>query len=217
MVKKICLCDFDGTIALLDLAFLVVKRFANKEWEHYEQLFNANKLSLEDTVSAQYSLIQASEETILESVGDSFEIRDNFSQFIQYCQTTNVPILVVSGGIDFVIRHVLDKIGIPRAIELIAMKTEYQEDGTIKVTRPKRYHENSIDFKHDLVQYYKQQGYYVYYIGDGSSDYGAVKEADLTFTVSDSKLAEFCKDNNLQHVEFSDFKEIIDYLQVQKE
>lgn len=217
MAEKIILCDFDGTIALSDLAFHVVKRFASKEWEYYEQLFNANKLSLEDTVSAQYSLIQASENTILESIGDSFEIRNNFLQFIHYCQTMDIPIMIVSGGIDFVIRYVLDKIGIPSSIELIAMKTEYQEDGTIKVTRPKRYHENSIDFKHDLVQHYKQEGYYVFYIGDGSSDYGAVKEADLSFTVSDSKLSEYCKQNDFQHVEFSDFKEILNKLQQQKE
>ena len=213
MVKRVFLVDFDGTIALSDLALVTVAKFADKKWEHYEELFNNNKLSLEDTITAQYSLIQAPKEIILKEIDNHIKIRDNFTQFVNYCNELTVPLVIVSGGIDFIIRYVLDKIGISNTVQIVSMITEYQDDGSVKVTQPKRYMNNPTDFKHDLVLYYKSLGYTVYYIGDGSSDYGAVTDVDLTFTIKNSNLSSFCEQKELNYVEFDDFKEIPMYLE----
>ena len=124
----------------------------------------------------------------------------------------NIPIVIVSGGIDFVIRHVLNKIGIPNTVQIVSMITEYQSDGSVKVTRPTRHFEDSIDFKQDKVKYYKERDMLVNYIGDGSSDYGAVMNADLNFTVKDSVLSRFCEEKGLPKFDFVDFNEVIQYL-----
>ena len=212
MKKKIFLIDFDGTISLSDLALFTVENYGGEDWEYYEKLFNENKLSLEDTITAQYSLIHAPKDVILQEIDKVTEIRQNFKQFIDYCQYLTIPVIIVSGGIDFVIRHVLDRLGIPKTVQIVSMKLEYQNDGSIKVTRPKRYTRNSVDFKQDLLRFYKSNNYSVYYIGDGSSDYGAVTDADLTFSVKGSNLTNFCAEKNISYKEFVDFDEIISYL-----
>ena len=204
--------DFDGTISLSDLALFTVERFGSVEWEYYEKLFNENKLSLEDTITAQYSLIRAPKETILNALNGNVKIRDNFKKFIDYCSNFDIPVVVVSGGIDFIIRHVLDELGIPKTVEIVSMIVEYQNDGSIKVSRPRRFTDGAVDFKQDLARYYKSKEYSVYYVGDGSSDYGAVVDADVTFSVKGSSLSRYCDQKNLHFNDFEDFSEIIDYM-----
>ena len=212
MTKPIFLIDFDGTINLSDLALYTVERFASDKWQYYEKLFNDGKLSLEDTITTQYSFIHAPKNVILEEIDKVIQIRENFTLFVNLCKKLNIPIIIVSGGIDFVIRHVLNKIGIPNTLQIVSMITEYQSDGSVKVTRPIRHFEDSIDFKQDKVKFYKERDMLVNYIGDGSSDYGAVMNADLNFTVKDSVLSRFCEEKSLPKYDFVDFSEIIDYI-----
>lgn len=48
------------------------------------------------------------------------------------------------------------------------------------------------------------------YIGDGITDYRAVRRADLSFVIKGSKLAELCKRGEIPHREIRDFQEVID-------
>ena len=211
MKENLLLVDFDGTINLSDLALHVVKEFGSDKWKYYEDLFNQRKLSLEDTVIAQYSLIKTPPDEICKYIDDKIEIRNNFIDFVNYCIKSEIQIKVVSGGIDFVIKYVLEKLGFHNHIEIFSINTEYQK-GSLNPIRPSLHHTDSIDFKHDLVRYFKAINYNVIYIGDGSSDYGAVMEADEIFCVSDSILSKYCKEQDLEFTEFTDFKEIVDSL-----
>ena len=47
---------------------------------------------------------------------------------------------------------------------------------------------------------------------DGLSDFGAVRSADFSFAIRDSKLADSCKKEGIDYKEISDFQEVIDYL-----
>ena len=216
MIMLILLIYFDVTITLSDLALHVVEKFADKKWEYYENLFNQNKLSLEDTITAQYSLIYAPKELILQEIDSIFKIRDFFKDFIEFISQNNLEIIIVSGGIDFVIQHVISSLGLSNSIKIVSVVTEYQSNNSLKVSRPLRFNINSLDFKSDLVQYYKNQGYIVTFIGDGSSDYNAVLSADIIYTVKDSKMSNFCKDMNLQHTEFESFSELLPFIKNKK-
>jgi 2-hydroxy-3-keto-5-methylthiopentenyl-1-phosphate phosphatase len=59
------------------------------------------------------------------------------------------------------------------------------------------------------VNYYKDRGCFVLFIGDGMSDKGAVRSADYVFVIKGSRLAEFCKQEGINHQEMSDFREVI--------
>jgi 2-hydroxy-3-keto-5-methylthiopentenyl-1-phosphate phosphatase len=52
---------------------------------------------------------------------------------------------------------------------------------------------NSVDFKRDLVDYYKGREYFVVFIGDGMFDKEAARGADYVFTIQGSRLADSCR------------------------
>lgn len=213
MGNKIILLDFDGTITLTDLALYVVENFAGEEWKYYEDLFIQNKLSLEDTIIAQYSLIHYPKEVILQAVDSIVKLRDYFKEFIDFVLKNDLEVIIVSGGIDFIIKHVLHSIGISNNFKIVSAVTEYKPDGFLKVTNPIKYNPDALDFKSDLVQFFKNKRYIVNYIGDGTSDFNAVLLSDITFSVRNSKLSSFCHDNNLNYLEFDSFYEIKSFYQ----
>jgi 2-hydroxy-3-keto-5-methylthiopentenyl-1-phosphate phosphatase len=59
---------------------------------------------------------------------------------------------------------------------------------------------------------YKKNNDKVLYIGDGLSDYEAVRVADFSYVVEGTKLAEQCIEENIPHKKFSTFFEIINEL-----
>lgn len=208
----IILTDFDGTIVLSDIAEEILKKFADKKWLEYEDLFLAGQLSLGDTLEAEYSLINASKETILEEIDRITKVRQNFEHFVRFILEKKIDIIVVSAGIDFTIHHILTKLNLPRNLKLVSVKTQYNPDGlTLKVTKPNNYNNEITDYKLDLVEHYKSLGYIVHYIGDSNSDFQAVKLADFVYSVKYSKLSSHMNNLNKDYIEFEDFNEIINY------
>jgi 2-hydroxy-3-keto-5-methylthiopentenyl-1-phosphate phosphatase len=68
----------------------------------------------------------------------------------------------------------------------------------------------SANFKQDLVRSHKRQGETVIYIGDGSGDFDAAKEADYVFAVKDSKLAKLCQSYRVPFKPITDFQEVVE-------
>jgi 2-hydroxy-3-keto-5-methylthiopentenyl-1-phosphate phosphatase len=50
----------------------------------------------------------------------------------------------------------------------------------------------------------------VIYMGNGLSDYSAVKIADLSFAIKDSKLTELCRNAGVACIEIVDFRQVVD-------
>jgi 2-hydroxy-3-keto-5-methylthiopentenyl-1-phosphate phosphatase len=67
----------------------------------------------------------------------------------------------------------------------------------------------SMNLKDDAVRYYKTRADTVAYIGDGRWDLHALRNADLRFATKNSKLAELCKEQEIQATIISDFKEMV--------
>ena len=126
---------------------------------------------------------------------------------ITYCRLHAIPFVICSAGLDFIIRYLLDLTSYSNQKKIVALKTKYQNN-RITITFPKLLDTASIDFKEYLVKFYKRNGNTVFFIGDGISDYNAVLEADVSFTVKDSELTLFCKKRGIIHQEINDFKEV---------
>ena len=59
------------------------------------------------------------------------------------------------------------------------------------------------------MRHLKDEGNYVLYIGDGMSDKGAVMSADYVFVIKGSRLAEYCRNEKIDHKEIRDFHDVI--------
>jgi 2-hydroxy-3-keto-5-methylthiopentenyl-1-phosphate phosphatase len=201
------LCDFDGTIAEIDTAVIVFNRFINGNWKIFNEQLERGEITLEQCMREQFSMIKAPQSVILDEIDLDVPFRPGFDSLVQYCTENQIPLEIVSAGLDFVINHLLEVRGLS-GTKVHAAKTRFTEKG-LEMDSLELHDRNSIDFKEDLVNFYKDKGFSVLYIGDGMSDKGAIISADYVFVIKGSSLSEFCKKEEINHQEISEFQEVI--------
>ena len=202
------LCDFDGTIAEIDTAVIVFNKFINGNWRMFNEQLDRGEITLEQCMREQFSMIKAPKPAILDEIDLDVAFRPGFEELVYYCIENQIPFEIVSAGLDFVINHLLEVRGLDDKTKIHAAKTRYTDDG-LEMESLELHDRNSIDFKEDIVNFYKDKGYSVLYIGDGMSDKGAVLSADYVFVIQGSRLSEFCKTEEINHQEISDFQQVI--------
>jgi len=209
--NPIVLCDFDGTIANIDTAQKALELFADPSWRKIEEEYEKGVLSFENSLRKEYALIAASSEIILKELDPLTVVRPYFGRLVQYCESNHVPLVVVSGGLDFIIQHFLTQANWSNSISIHAPKTKRGVNG-FDVTFPERLGSSSINFKDDLVLFHKSRGERVFFVGDGVSDFPAAKESQYAFAIRDSKLAKLCKSASIPCKEIDDFQQIVNEL-----
>jgi 2,3-diketo-5-methylthio-1-phosphopentane phosphatase len=208
LAKLVVLCDFDGTITEIDTVEFLLDRFAAGNWRIFDRQFEIGKISLEETLESELSLVKASHDKILKELEGVVTFRPHFKELVKYCFTKHVPFKIVSAGLDFVISHFLESKDMLKYVELYAPKTEFS-NGAIRLTFPKLFYETSINFKHDLVKYYRNHSKIVIYIGNGMGDFDAAANADYSFAVKNSKLEKMCQERNIECRSILDFQEVV--------
>ncbi len=209
--KAVLLSDFDETIVNIDTAEFALERHASPGWRRIEEQFEGGEISFEESLRREFAMIGAPERVILEELDKVVVFRPNFEKLIDYCKKLRLPLVIVSGGLEFCIRHFLDRKDWLSFLEIYAPKSRYTGEG-YEVTMPKLLGKASINFKDDLVRHHKEQGNIVFFIGDGLGDLPPAREADFPFAIRGSKLAEACRRANVAHREISDFQEVVEVL-----
>ncbi len=212
-MSLVLLCDFDGTITNLDTAFFLLDKFVEGDWRIFDLQYRIGEITLEECMQEQYSMFDVPKHLMLKELEKVVSFRSNFNKLIDYCRIQNIPFIIVSAGLDFVINHFLKQKGLTNSIKVHSVKTTITENG-VKLAFPKLFNKDSTNFKDDLVRYYKKKGSHVVYIGDGTSDYPAIKNADYRFSIKNSRLAELCRKNKISHQEIDDFQEVINALKL---
>lgn len=205
----VVLSDFDGTIAETDTAAFVLHRFAEGKWRIFDEQLERGEISLEECMRRQFSLVRATQTEILKELDQVTDFRPYFEGFVEFCETQSIPVIVVSAGLDFYVRHSLALHGWVRSVRLRGPRARCTAQG-IKFTFPKLRYLESVNFKDDLVRYYRKQGRKAVYIGDGLIDYHAIRNADLSFAIKGSDLAHKCKRNKIPHIEIWNFQQAVD-------
>jgi HAD superfamily phosphoserine phosphatase-like hydrolase len=162
----------------------------------------------------QYAMIKTPKAELLEELANAAKMRLHFSNLAEYCRARNIPLIIVTAGLDFCITYFLEKIGWASLIEIHAAETKFTDKG-IELVFPELHDKTSVDFKVDLIEFYKKQGRRVVYIGDSLSDFNAVKHADFSFTIKNKKLSEFCQKQGIKYQEIETFQEVIDVIEKQ--
>jgi len=204
----VVLCDFDGTITKIDTAEFVLSKFAQGNWRFFSDQFEKGEITLEDCLKKQFALVKASKKEILNELDNIVTFRPNFEKLAKYCKQNLIPLTVVSAGLDFVIRYFLKLNNWQNLVETYTAKTKWTAKSA-KLDFPKPFDKASANFKHDLVKQCRNQGKRVVYIGDGSGDYAAAKDADYLFVIKGSRLEELCENHGVHHRSMTDFLEVV--------
>lgn len=208
-MNPIVLCDFDGTIIGIDTCVFLLEKFVNEDWKAFDLQYERGEITIEECMQKQMSMLRVPKHVMLKELEKVTFMRPHFEHLIEYCTMNGVSIIIVSAGLDFVIRRFLELNGWGDLVTVKAAQTTFLDD-RIKLTFPDLADETSFDFKEDLVKQHKKHGRHVIYVGDGLSDYHAVRIADVSFVIQRSKLADLCQRKRIPHREISDFQEVVD-------
>jgi len=205
-------CDFDGTITDVDTGELILSKFAKGDWRRYDELYDRGEMPMEETMRRQFTLVKgATKASMIKLVDVSVRIRPSFEELLAACDSKGVPVAIVSYGLDFIIEHILGKFQKGQRVKVYAPRTRVTPDG-IHFAFPRLRLKGSANMKDDVVGYYKRRGFRVAFVGDGTSDYAAIRHSDTRFAIAGSRLAGLCRNRRVECSLINDFGPVVEAL-----
>ena len=203
--------DFDGTIVEIDTVEYLLAQYANGNWRRYDDLFERGEISLEECLRQQYGMIRESKKKLLDAVDNVASFRTGIDDLLAFSKKEGNSFTIVSAGLDFVIRHLLRHKNVQNQITVLAPRSELTSRGIV-LDFSRLPQGISPNFKRNAVRSIKAKGTSVAYIGDGFSDFEAIKEARIRFVIKGSRLAEQCKKYGILCHEIVSLEEVTYYL-----
>ena len=203
--KYLLQCDFDGTITIGDISFLILDRYAEGDWRSVLKDYQAGKISVGDFNNQAFAMVRQNQEILNALVKKEGIIRPGLNELVSYCDNNHIEFIIVSNGLDFYIRSLLNHNGFSN-IKIIAAKTVFTPDGID--ARYYNHHGEEVlsKFKESYTRQFIEQGYEVYYAGNGPSDILASKLAEHTFATE--TLLNYYQKEKLPHTPFQDLHDI---------
>ncbi|CAM1511728.1 Fc.00g092410.m01.CDS01 [Cosmosporella sp. VM-42] len=215
--KFIFFTDFDGTVTTADsndymtdnLGFGKERRVALNKAVLYEGMhFRDSFVEMLDSVTTPF-------DQCIQILLKSIKLDPGFKEFYDWAQTNNVPIVILSGGMEPVIRALLDVLlGPGWDIQIVSNDVKAREgkkineEGGWKI----EFHDDSIHGHDKSIEIRKYSSLpdrpTMFYAGDGVSDLSAAKETDLLFAKADKDLVTWCENEKVPFVTFRDWSSI---------
>jgi 2-hydroxy-3-keto-5-methylthiopentenyl-1-phosphate phosphatase len=212
MKNKVIICDFDGTITETDNIIAIMKRFAPPEWDALKNGVLSQEISIREGVGKMFQLLPSTLKTeIVEFILQHAEIRAGFKDFVQYTKENNIPLYIVSGGIDFFVYPLLE--GLIDKDQIYCNKADFSNE-MITIEWPHccgNTCENDCGCcKPSLIKKLASVDQSKIVIGDSITDLQAAMLAD--FVIARDLLLEKCEELQLQHKSFTTFYDVIKVL-----
>lgn len=185
-------------------------RFGDPSWTEVRERFRQGELSLKIYQEMTFRQMQADKETMQAYVRENASFRDHFGELADFCRSASAPMCIVSQGLDFYIQALLDDTDHP-SMPIHAVRADFDDKGRI------------VDYGYDftypgapelgnskalMVRRFQEQGYHVFFAGDGRSDFEAGEVADTVF--AHRQMADMCSEAGIAFTEFTDFGPVLD-------
>ena len=202
----IVLCDFDGTISVKDVTDTLLSYFGQDGCDELEELWVNGKIGSQECMSKQIALMDASLEEV-NQVLSKIEIDPMFKSFINYTQQNNIPVHVVSDGLDYAIQFVLKRHGIEN-LPIFANKLLHDNARSWRLEFPYANKDCIKQSGNCKCNHVKKQQYFpqILYVGDGTSDYCVSHNVDYVF--AKDKLVNYCEKNKIMHCAINSFTDV---------
>ncbi|KAK0391359.1 hypothetical protein NLU13_0860 [Sarocladium strictum] len=215
--KFIFFTDFDGTITTADsndymtdnLGYGREKRVqGNQDVLHGRLHFRDSFQGMMDSITTPFN-------ECMEILLKNIVLDPGFKEFYNWAKENNVPIVILSGGMEPVIRALLDNLLEPGWDIQIVSNDVQSRDGKDINTKGGwniKFHDDSIHGHDKSLEIRKYSSLpnrpTLFYAGDGVSDLSAAKETDLLFAKADKDLVVWCENENVPFVTFRDWTSI---------
>lgn len=203
--KRIVFCDFDNTITADESFVGMIKTFATIEYHEVKQLIIDRKITLGEGILRMVESIPSHKYSEVLDYSLSHRIRDGFGELLDYLNAQNVPLVVISGGLEGSVSTRLD-----------AYRKNIHAIHAAQVSTANRFLAVSSAFQSDtqLVDKTRAMALYDYdesvIIGDGLTDIDMGLAADLVF--ARDYLAHYLAERKIPHIGWKNFFDIRDHL-----
>ncbi|THD80481.1 MAG: haloacid dehalogenase [Phenylobacterium sp.] len=199
-------CDFDGTISVVDTTDRVLAQLASPEWEALEADWLAGRIDAATCMRGQIALIEGSDAE-LDAVLAEVEVDPGFPAFAAWCAEHDVPLTIVSDGVDYFIRRILARHGL-QDLPVVSNKLAGKA-GARRLAQPYSREGCAAGAgvcKCEAAAHRTAPSQLTVYVGDGRSDFCVSHRADVLF--AKDALADYAKGRGRAHHLFSTFHEI---------
>jgi 2,3-diketo-5-methylthio-1-phosphopentane phosphatase len=203
-------CDFDGTISARDVGATVFNHLSAHKNSGTVKLWINQKIDSRECLLRECAYLKASREEILAEVA-KIDLMGGFKEFAELMKTANIPMHVVSDGLDFYISAFLQRFGLGDLD--VHCNHAHFINGALHPSFP--YFVDGCGLcgtcKGERIRSLSSEGELCVYIGDGFSDRCAVGEADLLFARDD--LVSVAREKGVDWIDYDDFFDVIKYFE----
>ncbi|GAA5114574.1 hypothetical protein GCM10023211_24220 [Orbus sasakiae] len=209
--RPIVLCDFDGTISLVDVTDTLLNHFGQDGCDELEALWCSGQIGSQECMSKQIALLDASFDE-LNSVLAKIKIDPFFKAFVQFAQKNHIDVHIVSDGLDYAIQSILANNGLaPLPVYANELKHDNQRGWKLQFPYSAPDCEKaSGNCKCAHVKKQRQTFSPIFYVGDGTSDFCVSNKVDYVF--AKDKLIHFCQQHKINHSQIADFSHVIELM-----
>ncbi|KAJ3474858.1 hypothetical protein NLG97_g9666 [Lecanicillium saksenae] len=210
--------DFDGTITTADSNDWMIDNlgFGAKKREANNGEVLAGRAHFRDEFFKMLDSVQTPFDQCLQHLLDNIVLDPGFKEFYNWSKENNVPIVILSGGMEPIIRALLDKmLGPGWDMQIVSNNVapsaegrSINEEGGWKII----FHDDSIHGHDKSIEIRKYSSLpsrpTMFYAGDGVSDLSAARETDLLFAKEGKDLVGWCENAKIPFVTFRDWTSI---------
>lgn len=202
--------DFDGTLVEPNVAIELVERFApdGREIAHeIDRKLHHGEMTLREAWEQQASLLRSDQlGAMTDFVVREVPLRAGAHQLLDLLRRERVPVVVVSGGLDFYIRAVLAREGLDLPIR--SDVAEARGDGSLRVIHPEGHAtcRKCGICKAQVLTQNEERVTRTVFVGDGSTDRFAAEVADIVF--ARGRLLTYCRNHGIPVFEFETFSPV---------
>ncbi len=203
-------CDFDGTVARQDIGNALFTHFAGDIAHDIAQRYVRGEMTARECLLAEAAAAGKVSPEELSRFVANFPVDEHFREFKEFCASRNIPLTILSDGLDFYIERVLRQNGVGDCVyygnrlEFIAgeggttmgVSFPYTDSECRFCGNCKRNHMLTLSGDEDIIVY----------VGDGISDRCPVQFADMVF--AKKGLIAYCQEANISYFEFSTFADV---------
>ena len=204
--RKLLQCDFDGTLSVGDISFLILEKYAEGDWRAVLKDYQEGNIPVGDFNNRAFAMVKKDRHTLEKLVRDEGQLRPGLHELVNYCQLHDITVTVVSNGLDFYIKTLLDHNGYGH-LDITAARTVFTPAGLDARYYDHHGRELLSEFKESYTRKFISQGYRVYYAGNGPSDIPASRLTAHTFATE--SLLDYYQREKLPHTPFDDLTDIV--------
>lgn len=208
------LLDFDGTLVEPNVAMVLVERFCpdgRRVAHEVDEELHAGRITLREAWARQVALLAPDRlSEMVEFVTQEVPLRRGARRLLELLQEFRVPTAIVSGGLEFFIRPVLEREHLE--YPLYADGVIREPGAPLRVVHPYGHPTCRLCgiCKAQVTVRFGVPGVSTVFIGDGSTDRYAAEVAEIVF--ARRRLKEYCTRSGIPFFPFEDFDPVTEQL-----